>query len=181
MTMRKSNTKQMDFTKIDWESITYPKLQFFFKEAVDYNDSLLEDINRLSQKGFHLLTLALTVISLVTGWLLSSLENGAEQRIISSLTIACMGFGLVTILLFVSIFPRTIYRGRATPHIFFSSNLYKCLMPKILADGIASYHRYITSNYKVLQFRSSFLTAALLVLIGVAPVTILVYQCFLLN
>jgi hypothetical protein len=177
----KQKKRIINFTTIEWDAIDYTTLHFFFKEAVAFNESLLEDINRLSQKGFHLLTLALTVLSMVTGLLLSFLEQGADTSIIYALSIACVGLGMVTILLLVSIFPRSIYRGRATPHIFFSSTLYKCPMPTILADGIASYYKYITGNYTVLQFRNFFLTAALIVFIGVAPVTMLAYRYFLLN
>jgi hypothetical protein len=172
----KQKQRIIDFTAIEWDAIDYTTLQFFFKEAVEFNDSLLEDINRLGQKGFHLLTLALTALSLASGLLLSFLEKGADKSSIHSLSIACVGLGVVTILLLVSVFPRSIYRGRATPHMSFSSTFYKCPMPKILADGIASYDKYITRNYKVLRFRNFFLTFALIVFIGVAPVTILVYR-----
>ncbi|MDR0722752.1 MAG: hypothetical protein LBF75_08210 [Treponema sp.] len=176
--------RTIDFTTIEWDAMDYTVLQFLCKEAVEFNESLLEDINRLSQKGFHLLALALTVLSIASGLLLSFLEKDADTSSIHFLSIACVGLGVVTILLLVSIFPRSIYRGRATPDIFFSSTLYKCPMSKIMADSIAVYHnKYITGNYKVLHFRSSFLTSALIVFIGVVLVTTIlaVYRYFLPN
>jgi hypothetical protein len=167
----KQKKKTIDFKKIDWGNIDYAKLQFFFKEAVEFNDSLLEDINRLNNKGFQLLALALTAISVTTGFLLAFLENGRPD-IIWALMTACIGLGVVTVLLFLAIFPRSVYRGRATPNIFFSGTLYKSAMPKILADGIASYHAYITGNYKVMRYRSRFLTAAVIAFILVPFFTI---------
>jgi hypothetical protein len=167
----KQKKKTIDFTKVDWANMDYAKLQFFFKEVAEFNDSLLEDINHLNNKGFQLLALALTAISVSVGFLLTLLQN-KPANIIGALATACVGLGVVTILLFLAIFPRSVYRGKATPHIFFSGTLYKCPMPKILADGIASYHKYIAGNYKVMRYRSRFLTAAIIAFILVPLVII---------
>jgi hypothetical protein len=156
--------KTIDFAKIDWDNIEHTKLQFFFSEAEEFNKNLLEDINRLNNKAFQLLTLALTAVSVATGFLLACLDKG-QKNIIHALITACIGFGVATILLFLSIFPRSVYTGKATPNIFFSGALYKCPMSKILADGIASYHKYMTGNYKVMRYRSFFLTAGIIVFI----------------
>jgi len=172
--------KKIDFTKIKWDNIEEEKLKFFFKEAVDYNDILIEDIGSLNNKAFQLMAIAITALSTATGFLIALWGTKGKEHISLALLLICIGLGIVFALLLLAIFPRSICRGRATPNIIFAENdpwdpLYKGSLRKIMADGIASYNTYIATNNKVMKFRSRFLIAGTIGFFAVPLVTIIVF------
>jgi len=44
--------KAIDFTKIEWDKIKPEELQFFFNQAVEANDAILEGISNLNNKSY---------------------------------------------------------------------------------------------------------------------------------
>jgi len=164
--------KAIDFTKIEWDAIDEPDLEFFFREAVDYNDILLNDINNLNNKAFQLLTVMFPALSAATGFLLTTWGNEGKEPIIVALVVACIGLGLIVASLLLAVFPRNVYPGRITPNIAFAGSLYKAKKAKLLADGIASYNAYIASNNSVLKYRSFFITAGAVGIFMVPLVTV---------
>jgi len=148
--------KTIDFTKIEWDKINPEELQFFFNQAVESNDAILNAISNLNNKAFQLLTIAIAALAALTGFLLAIGGKVSQKNITGAI-----GLSLVVILLLLAVFPRTVYTGRATPESLFSGNLYKYPMKKHYADGIASYYQYICHNKKVENFRSRFLTAGM--------------------
>jgi hypothetical protein len=172
--------KHIDFTKIEWDVINISKLEFFFKEAEDYNDVLLNDINNLNNKAFQLLTVVFPAISAAAGFLLATWGKEGKEPFIASLVVACVGLSLIVAFLLLAVFPRNIYPGRITPNIAFAGNLYKASKFKLLADGIASYHSYIVSNNRVLRYRSFFITAGAAGVFVVPLITVVTFLiCFL--
>ena len=174
----RGDRKTIDFTSIDWGRIELEKLRFFLKEAVDYNDIILRDINRLNGKAFQLLAVAIAALSAATGFLLASWNRGCGHPLVTALFTACAGLFLAVVFLLLAVFPRSVYPGRLTPNIAFKGNLYKAPMTKLLADCIASYDGYISSNKKVLGYRSTFLTAGVL---GIFAVPLLTLAAFLIR
>jgi len=172
--------KAIDFTKIEWDAVDDSNLEFFFKEAVDYNDIVLNDINNLNNKAFQLLTVMFPALSAATGFLLTTWGKEGKEPIIIALVVACMGLGLIVASLLLAVFPRNVYPGRITPNIAFAGSLYKAKKAKLLADGIASYSAYIASNNGVLKYRSFFITAGAVGIFMVPLVTVAAFLiCFL--
>ena len=159
--MKKKLEKSIDFTKIDWNSLDNERLQFYFKEAVEANDSVLNNINNINNKAYQFLAIACTITAALAGFLFSVWGKSGKEAIASTALCGCIGLGLIMATLLVAVWPRTVYPGRAMPDSIFSGSLYKAPMTKLLADGIASYHHYICSNRKVEKFRSFFLTAGM--------------------
>jgi hypothetical protein len=144
----------IDFKKIDWSKVDKEKMEFFFNEAREYNNKLIDDLNSLNNKAFSLMALALPVASAVTGLLLSALNAGNGNAMIPSLIAAGCGMGVTLVCLFLVVFPRRVYRSEGTPEMFFSGRYYKADMATILSGGIASFHKYILHNHKVMQRRT---------------------------
>lgn len=167
MKKEKKNEKKIDFNKVEWDAIEQEKLNFFFKEAVDYNDILIQDIGSLNNKAFNLLAITIAALSASTGFFIALWGTYGKEAISAALMTSCIGLGIVFFLLLLAIFPRSICRGRATPNLMFIENpptfpYYKKSLKKIMIDGIASYNTYITFNSKVMKFRSRFLTAGVI-------------------
>ena len=164
---------KIDFTKIDWDSIDFEKLQFCFKEAVEANDALINGINKLNTKAFRLLTISVTILTALTGFLITIWDSPGKEILANTILCASVAFSYITLLFIIVIFPRSISLGRATPETLFSNNNYRQPMKKHYADGIASYHKYIGQNRKVEAFRSGFLTAGMICFF-LAPLYIIV-------
>jgi hypothetical protein len=156
-------------------------LQFFFKEAVEYNDILLHDINNLNGKAFQLLAVAIAAFSAAVGFFLSTWGQEGKSSVADARIVACIGLIVVIASLLLAVFPKSIYRGKLTPNIAFEGILYKAPMSKLLADCIASYNGYIASNNKVLKYRSFFLTAGAIGIFAVPLLTVMVFLIGLLS
>jgi hypothetical protein len=153
--------RTIDFTKIEWNKINKEELQFFFNQAVEANDVILNGINNLNNKAFQLLTISIATLATLTGFILATWDKTGQKTIANTLICASIGLSVVVVLFLIAVFPRTIYIGRATPETLFSRNLYKEPLARHYADGIASYHQYICYNKKIENFRSFFLTAGM--------------------
>jgi len=165
--------KEIDFTKVEWDKINSEELQFFFNQAVESNDAILNGISNLNNKAFQLLTIAIAALATLVGFLIAIWDKANNKAIAGALIFAIIGISIVVFLLLVAVFPRTVYTGRATPESLFSGNLYKAPMKKHYADGIASYHHYISHNKKIEKFRSCFLTAGMIGFFLVPLVTVI--------
>ena len=163
----------IDFNKIEWDKIRSDELRFFFNQAVETNDILLSGINNLANKVFQLLTVAITVLTILTGFLLAIWDKIGQQTIAKALICASIGLFIVVLLLLVAVFPRTLYTGRVTPKSLFSRDIYKDPLAKHYANGIASCYKYIDLNEKIMNFRGRFLTAGMIVFFLVPLVTVI--------
>jgi hypothetical protein len=175
MAMKKSKAKQIDFTKIDWEKVSMEKAKFFFQEALDYNNKVIEDLNNLNNKAFALLAGALPAFSAAIGFLIALWGKTDREAVTYSLVFACSGLGIVVILLFLAVFPRDFYRGEGAPEVFFSDAYYKADMYTIYTGSIASLHKYITYNYRVMKYRSRLILLSLVVFISILIITALAF------
>lgn len=165
--------KTIDFTKIEWDKIKPEELQFFFNQAVEANDVILNGISNLNNKAFQLLTMAIAALATLAGFLLATWDKAGQEAIASVLICASIGLSAVVVLLLAAVFPRTVFPGRAAPESLFSGNLYKAPLAAHYANGITSYHRYICHNKKIENFRSRFLTAGMIGLFLVPIVTVI--------
>jgi hypothetical protein len=173
--------KEIDFTKIEWDRLDQEKLQFFFKEAVDCNDTLLYDINNLNSKAFQLLSILFPVLSAAIGFLLAIWGKEGKEPITIALIVASVGMILIVASLLLAVFPRQVYPGRLAPNMIFANSLYKAPITKLLADGIASYNSYIASNYNVMKYRGLFLTIGTSGIFLVPLITVVVFLICLQN
>jgi hypothetical protein len=175
--MKKKPETPIDFTKIDWNCIDGDRLLFYFNEAVEANNTVLNSIGNINDKAYQFLAIACTLLAVLTGFLFTVWGEPGKEAVTGAAVCACAGFGLIFVLLLLALCPRTVYPGRAVPAVIFSGNLYKAPMANYFADGIASYHQYICLNRKVAKFRSLFLAAGMLGFLLVPLATIAVLLC----
>jgi hypothetical protein len=56
------NQVRLDFAKIEWNMVDREKAEFFFKEAIEFNNKVIGDINTLNNKGFAILAISIPVL-----------------------------------------------------------------------------------------------------------------------
>jgi hypothetical protein len=169
------NQKAIDFTKIDWKMVDQEKIKFFFKEARDFNNKLIDDIQNLNNKIFSLLALTLPIISATVGYLITVWGNKDKEPLSEALLCASGGLAISLCFSLLAIFPRPIFRGGGAPKVFFSGSWYKADMYTILSGGIASYHKFITRNFRTMKYRNFLLRAGIITFILTLPLTVLAF------
>jgi hypothetical protein len=170
----------IDFKKIDWDKVARKKAEFFYNEATEHNDRLIEAINNLNGKAFSLLAIALPIMSAAAGFLLT-VGNNADKMPVAVLLVASIGLAVTIILLLLAVFPRTIYLSKGSPDSYFTDNFYKADMHHLFSFGIASLNTYIQNNRKIEKYRSRLLVAGTLVFTATPIVTVVVFLICLLN
>lgn len=155
----KQKKTAIDFKKMEWSRVDRQKAEFFYNEAVGYNDTLIVNINNLNGKAFSLLAMALSVLAAAVGFLLAVWEKEHNTPLTLVLSVASAGMAVTAALLLLAVFPRRVYLSRGTPASFFTGNFYKADMLHQLSFGIASLNTFITHNHAVEHFRSRFLLA----------------------
>ncbi|MDR1506339.1 MAG: hypothetical protein LBI67_04490 [Treponema sp.] len=171
----------IDFKKMDWSKVDREKAEFFYNEATDHNDRLLESINNLNSKAFSLLAIALSILSATAGFLLSIWNEADKRPIAVILLFASFCLTAAVILLLLAVFPRSIYLSKGKPSSYFTGDFYKADMPHLFSFGIASLNTYIQHNQKIENRRSRFLVAGTVAFIATPIVTIAVFLIRLLN
>jgi hypothetical protein len=169
------NQKAIDFTKIDWKTVDREKIDFFFNEARDFNNKLIDDIQNLNNKIFSLLALTLPIISATMGYLLTVWGNKDKEPLSWALLCASGGFAISLFFSLLAFFPRPVFRGGGAPEVFFSGSWYKADIYTILSGGIASYHKFIIRNFKTMGYRNFLLRTGIVTFILTFPLTVLVF------
>jgi hypothetical protein len=173
--------KKIDLKKVDWEKVDREKAEFFYREAIEHNDKLIEIINRLNGKAFSLLAFALSVLSAATGFLLSMWGNNAQKPIAALLLGVSLGVTIAVVLLLLAVFPRNICLSTGTPESYFAGDFYKADMHHLFSFGIAALNRDIRYNLRVMKYRSRFLFAGMLVLVATPIFAIMAFWIYFLN
>jgi hypothetical protein len=171
----------IDFKKMDWSMVDREKAEFFYNEAVEHNDRLIESINNLNGKAFSLLAVALPVLSAAAGFLLGMWGDAGKRPVAVILLFASFGLAAAVILLLLAVFPISICLSKGTPASYFTGDFYKADMPHLFSFGIASLNTYIQHNLKIMKYRSRLLTAGTLAFIATPIVTVAVFLLHLLN
>jgi hypothetical protein len=172
MAVKKSSTKQINFKKIDWEKVDMEKVKYFYREALAYNNGVIDDIRSLNDKAFSLLSCTAPILAAAVGGMFSIWEKDGYEALAFALIPASAGLGLVLLLLFLAVFPRGFHRGEGAPEAFFSGEYYTAAMYTIFTGGIATLHKYIGHNYKIMKYRGNFIVAAIITLIATIAVTV---------
>lgn len=168
-------TVDINFQELDWKTVDKEKMEYFYNEAQEYNDKLIDDLNSLNNKAFSLLDFALPVFTAVCGLLVAMWENQKYLEFKPVLIMSCIGFVITVVLLTLAIFPKNIFRTNGTPSQFFSGKLYKAKLEIILSGGIASFYQYIKHNRKIMRYRTNLLTAGTIAFISVPLLSIIVF------
>jgi hypothetical protein len=177
----KQKKRPIDFKKFDWTKVDQEKAEFFYTEATDHNDRLIESINNLNGKAFSLLTIALPIMSAAVGFLLGIWNEAEKKPEAMVLLFASFGLAAAVILLLLAVFPRGIYLSKGTPAAYFTGDFYKADMLHLFSSGIATLNTYIQHNRKIEKYRGRFLFAGTLALVAAPIVTLTVFLIRLLN
>jgi hypothetical protein len=168
----------IDFKKIDWKAVDREKAKFFYNEALAFNNRLIDDINSLNSKALTITGFLLPVMSAAAGLLLASWGGEGRDALTAAMISACCGFFAALVFLLLAIFPRGVYRGEGDPESYFSGNYYRADMFTLFTCGIATLHRAIEHNYRVLRYRGKMFLTGILAFAATPCCAVLV---FLLN
>jgi hypothetical protein len=162
----------IDFSNIEWDAVQERELDFFYREALVYNDKIIDDINAVNTKAYILAAAAQPVLCAAYGALLMLRRDGSTGAVFQALLCACVLLIAATVTACFALLPRMIIRGEGSPYAYFSTEYYKRSMPGILAGNIAALDRYIQHNHRVLRARSRLLIAADIAFIAAPMVTL---------
>ncbi|MDR0584626.1 MAG: hypothetical protein LBG57_09815 [Treponema sp.] len=171
--MKKQET--VDFRKMDWSKVDREKAEFFYNEAAEYNDRLIESVNNLNGKAFSLLAIALPILSAATGFLIGIWEEADKRPETAMLLFASFGLAVTVILLLLAVFPRSMYLSKGMPGSYFTGDFYKADMYHLFGFGIASLDKYIRHNKKIEAYRSRFLLAGMMFFIATPIIIVAVF------
>jgi hypothetical protein len=167
----------IDFSKVDWDAAK-DNLEFFYREGLDFNNRLIDDINALNSKGFAILAVSLSAACAAAGALLASWPGHGKTALFFALACA-FAFALsASVLAFLAVWPREIVRGEGSPFVYFSSGYYRQNKPSILAGNIQALDRYIQQNQRVMYYRGRLVTAAVAVSVFMPPAAAAVFLFF---
>jgi hypothetical protein len=174
--MRKETV--INFKEVDWTAVDREKAEFFYNEALAFNNRLIDDINGLNGKALGIAGFILPVVSAAIGFLLS--VWGVESREALAAAMMCAGCGLFAslVLLMLAVFPRGVYRGEGDPASYFSGNYYRADMYTIFTGGIATLYKAINHNYRVSKYRGRMFLAGMLAFMITPGCTVLAFLLF---
>jgi hypothetical protein len=171
----------IDFKSMDWSKVDREKAEFFYNEAVEFNDRLIANINNLNGKALSLLATGLPVLSAAVGFLLSVWGDTGKEPLSMALIAASTGMFITLVLLILAVFPRGVYLGKGTPQAYFTDNFYKADLHHLFSFGIAALNKYINHNREIEAYRGRFLLAGILAFVATPLVTVGVFLIRHLN
>ena len=165
---------EIDFEKIDWSAVG-GKIDFFYDEAIAYNNKIIEDINALNSKGFSMLAGSLAVLCAAVAGLFAVQGKADMAAAQTALYVACGSLFVVTFLSLLSVTVMEIIRGEGSPFNYFSTGIYKQNLPSIKATKLEALHRYIRHNQRVMRRRGLFVKAAVFAAASAPVLTVIVF------
>ena len=144
--------KKIDFTKIDWKSVTKEKAEFLYKEAVEHHKGIIEDNNRINDKAIRMLSFTMPIMTALAGYFAISWENVSLPLLFAGSTAGVFLLITVFLLLYI-IIPRNIFQGPESPGAYFTDDSYKRDMRKLFIGNIISLHNCILHDRKVMKKR----------------------------
>ncbi|MDR3173012.1 MAG: hypothetical protein LBU19_02070 [Treponema sp.] len=151
----------IDFRTIDWTAVDREKAEFIYRDALEFNRGILENINVINDKAMGLLSFTMPIMAALVGFFVVSWANTSASLFAAAVT-ACAALCLVLIFLLVVIVPYGIHSGTGSPMAYFTAEFYKGSMKALLIGNIMTLCDKITANQKILYLRGYLLKIAVL-------------------
>jgi hypothetical protein len=170
--------KTIDFSQIDWQAVDEEKAAFIYREGIEFNRAVLENINVINDKAMGLLSFTMPIMTALVGFFVVSWANTSAPLFAAAVTAGSALF-LVLILLLAVIVPYGIHSGTGSPMAYFTAEYYKGNMRALLIGNTMTLCEKITVNQKTLYLRGYLFKAAILVCALFPIICLMVFRLFL--
>jgi hypothetical protein len=167
----------IDFKAIEWDTVDGEKAAFIYREALEFNRSILENINVINDKAMGLLSFTMPVMAALVGFFVVSWADASTPLFAAAITAGSALF-LVLVFLLMVIVPYGIHSGTASPLAYFTAEFYKGSMKALFIGNIMTLCEKITANQKTLYLRGCLFKAAVLVCTAFPLVCLMVFGLF---
>jgi len=100
----------IDFSKIDWDSISEDKAEFLYKEALEYHKGIIENNNRINDKALGMLSFTMPIMTALAGYFAITWGT-ASQPLLFAAICACVCLFVIVFNLLLILIPRGINQG----------------------------------------------------------------------
>ena len=151
----------IDFSTIDWDSVSGEKAEFIYTEAIARLDSIHKNIDGMTNKAIGMLSFSLPVLTALTGYFI--LQWGKLSRPLFATSICAVIFlFVILVLLLLILLPRGLNSAQGAPSAYFTNNYYKNNMNNIFRGNIQTLHQYINEDRAILTWRGNLFRAAII-------------------
>jgi hypothetical protein len=167
----------IDFRTVEWTAVDEEKAAFIYREALEFNRGLLENINVINDKAMGMLSFTMPVMAALVGFFVVSWANTSTPLFAASVT-ACSALFLVLVFLLAVIVPYGVRSGAGSPMAYFTAEFYKGNMRALLIGNIMTLCEKSTANQKILYRRGCLFRAAVLACAIFPLVSLMVFGLF---
>jgi magnesium-transporting ATPase (P-type) len=150
-----------DFSKINWSKIDREKAVFIYEEAKAILESFHENMESLTTKAFGLLTISLSIMTALVGFIVISWGNISPPLFAASICAIVFLLAILVVLLLI-ILPKGTKSAQMEPSSYFEDGYYLREMEDIYKGNIRILQDCIDKDHKVLMLRAGLFKAAVL-------------------
>jgi hypothetical protein len=143
----------IDFSAIDWNSITQEKAQFILNEALEHHRSIIENNNRTNDKALGMLSFTMPIMTALAGYFAIFWGDTSLPLFLASI-FACICLFVTVLSLLLILIPRGINQGAGSPGAYFTDEYYKRDMRGLLIGNITNLHECILSDRELMYKRA---------------------------
>jgi len=151
----------IDFSTIDWHSVSEEKAKFIYNEAIEHHQGIIANNNRISDKALGMLSFTMPVMAALVGYFAISWGNVAPSLFLAAVSACVFLFGILFLLLLI-IIPRGINEGAGSPSAYFTDDYYKRNMRELYVGNIVNIQSSIAIARKVMKKRGLYFKIAVI-------------------
>ena len=164
----------IDFKKIEWESVDSAKAEFIYNEAIARLDSIHKNIDGITNKAIGMLSFSLPILTALTGYFVLQWGNVSAPLLATSICAAIFLFAILVLLLLI-LLPRGLNSAQGEPAAYFTSDYYKNDMANIFRGNIQTLQQYINEDMGIMHWRGNLFRAAIILYTAFPVVTVFVW------
>jgi len=164
----------IDFSAVDWSSVSDEKAAFIYNEAIARLDSIHKNIDSMTDKALGMLSFSLPVLAAMTGYFVLQWGTLSVPLAAASICAAAFLFAILVLLLLI-LLPRGLNSAQGEPAAYFTGDYYRSDMDNILRGNIQTLQQYINEDRAVLNWRGNVFKAAIVLYTAFPIVTLTVW------
>ena len=164
----------IDFSKIDWDTVSKHKAEFIYNEALEHHRGIIENNNRISDKALGFLSFTMPIMTALAGYFIVSWGTTSKPLFYAGASAFIFLFVILFFLLLI-IIPRGIYEGTGSPSAYFTDDYYKRKMRGLYIGNITNLHNSILHDRKILNQRGFFFKVAVILCAIFPAISFLVF------
>ncbi len=146
---------------IDWNYVSREKAEMIYSDALKFHKEIMDSLNVMNSKAFQILTVAMPILTVVLGFLITQPENVSRKILVTAIVFS-LSLMLSIIFLFMAVWPRDIRISGIEPLSYFATDYYKKKIEDIIYGNILLAFDTIEINHKARIKRARWLRAGLI-------------------